>query len=298
MPNPTIHWPENQSRLPKITIVTPCYNNIDFIEATIVSVLEQGYPNLEYIVTDGGSTDGSVQVIKRYAPYLAYWQSQLDKGQYAAINEGFQRSTGEIMSWLNAEDMLQRNALWSIAEIFGEFPQVEWLKGYPSFYDSHGRLFMLDSEPHGDPPRWSRYKFLKDYHLIQQESVFWRRSLWEKAGNYLSTDYALAGDLELWSRFFYHAQLYSTQVILSGSRFPEGQRATLRDHYLTEAATIMSQQVLTPDEKKRLRIINFFDRFLSLPLRKILLIRKVYEKLYCFPPEIVYDVTAEKFFMT
>jgi glycosyltransferase involved in cell wall biosynthesis len=98
MHNPMIRQTGDYPRYPKISIVTPCFNHVDYIEATLVSVLSQGYPNLEYIVMDGGSTDGSVEIIERYAPYLTYWQSQPDGGQYVAINEGFQRSTGEIMA--------------------------------------------------------------------------------------------------------------------------------------------------------------------------------------------------------
>ena len=101
--------------LPRITVVTPSFNQAPFLEQTILSVLGQCYPNLEYIVMDGGSTDGSREIIERYAPQLAYWQSQPDGGQAAAINAGFARATGEILCWLNSDDYFLPGALHRIA---------------------------------------------------------------------------------------------------------------------------------------------------------------------------------------
>src|SRR5881396_2686502 len=119
---------EQTSSSPRsISIVTPSYNQAAFLEETIRSVLLQGYPNLEYIVIDGGSTDGSVEIIKRYEKHLSYWQSEPDGGQYDAISQGFARTSGDLMAWLNSDDMLHRNALWSMARLFTQFPQIEWL---------------------------------------------------------------------------------------------------------------------------------------------------------------------------
>ena len=95
--------------LPKISIVTPSFNQAQFIEETILSVLNQNYPNLEYIIIDGGSTDGSVDIIKKYADKIAYWVSEKDSGMYDAINKGFGKSTGEILAWINSDDIFFDN---------------------------------------------------------------------------------------------------------------------------------------------------------------------------------------------
>src|SRR3990172_2381086 len=108
---------------PKITVVTPSYNQVSFLERTILSVLNQNYPNLEYIIIDGGSTDGSVEIIKKYESKLAYWVSEPDRGQSHAINKGWMRSSGEIMAYLNSDDTYRDGALFCIAKYFTEHPE-------------------------------------------------------------------------------------------------------------------------------------------------------------------------------
>src|ERR1022692_1920792 len=183
---------------PKISIVTATFNQASFIEETILSVLDQQYPNLEYIIIDGGSNDGTVDIIKKYEHCLAYWISEKDAGLYDALNKGFQKATGEIMSWLNSDDILHRRSLSMVASAFMDFPMIEWLGGVPSQIDEKGRSIWVGVET-----PWNKYRYLNlDYKYIQQEGIFWRRSLWEKSGGYISTEYEIASDLELWSRFF------------------------------------------------------------------------------------------------
>jgi glycosyl transferase family 2 len=204
---------------PRITMVTAVYNGERYIEDTIRSVLSQGYPNLEYIIVNDGSTDGTVSIIQKYEQHLATWFSQPNAGLYAALNAGFACSTGEIMGWLNASDMLQTKGLFVVGSVFAELPEVQWITGRPTGFSPEGLPVRV-------APRltqWSRYKFLAGANkYIQQESTFWRRSLWDEAGGHLDPSFRAEGDFDLWVRFFRHAQLYSVDALIGGYRSHEG----------------------------------------------------------------------------
>jgi glycosyltransferase involved in cell wall biosynthesis len=230
---------------PKISIITPSFNSKKLIADTINSVLTQDYPNLEYIIIDGGSTDGTPHVIERYASNLSYWHSQKDNGQYDAINQGFSKSTGEIMCWLNADDMLLPKTLFVIAEIFEQLKEVEWISTLnPASWDANGHLAQVNSLP-----GFNRKAFLDGLYLptiakkgywMQQESTFWRRSLWEKTGSAMP-NYHLAGEFALWCKFYRHAELYGTTYPLGGFRMIEGQRSEDYKSYMDEARLALHQ---------------------------------------------------------
>lgn len=129
----------NTQSWPRITVVTPSYNQGQFLEETLRSVLDQNYPNLELIVIDGGSTDNSVEIIRRYAPRLAYWVSERDKGQSEAINKGFARATGDILTWLNSDDCLCPGSLVAVAEFFQQHPEFGAVIGDQEVIDGAGR---------------------------------------------------------------------------------------------------------------------------------------------------------------
>jgi glycosyltransferase involved in cell wall biosynthesis len=200
--------------LPKITLVTPVLNAARYLEQTILSVVNQNYSNLEYIIVDGGSTDGTLEIIQKYKKYLNGWVSAPDRGLYDAINKGFARSNGEIMSWISGTDMLHPNALFVIADVFQSLPHVEWVTGRVTWFDEKGTCFSNRLQ------RWSRARFFIGANkYIQQESTFWRRRLWDRAGGYVSINRANVGDFELWLRFFRSADLYTVNARVGGYRF-------------------------------------------------------------------------------
>lgn len=253
------------SNFPKISIVTPNYNQAKYLEDTILSVLNQQYPNLEYIIIDGGSTDGSIDIIKKYENHLAYWESAPDKGMYDAIQKGFGKATGEIMAWINSDDMYQSKSFFTVAEIFSSFTQVNWLLGFPSIYDAEGRIVEC---PH-TLRQWSKFDiYTGQYKWIQQESVFWRKSLWDKAGSYIDNTLKYAGDFELWNRFFKLEQLYATTAILSGFRMRDDQQLSMsqKDAYDLEIKSVLSANIYSDEEKniiKRYNVCKSRCHFLS-----------------------------------
>ena len=189
--------------VPRISVVTPSFNQARFLPETFRSVLGQSYPDLEYVVIDGGSTDGSAEIIRRHAEHLSFWTSETDGGQYDAINKGFARTSGDVMAWLNSDDLYTPWALRVVGEVFSQLPQVEWVTTLlPLHWDEHG-LPTRCSPVEG----FSKHGFFRGRHLprpgemdkwfIQQESTFWRRSLWEKAGGRIDSSLHLAGDFEL-----------------------------------------------------------------------------------------------------
>jgi glycosyltransferase involved in cell wall biosynthesis len=274
---------------PTISIVTPNFNQGKYLEETILSVLGQNYPNLEYIIIDGGSTDNSVEIIRKYENRLAYWVSEKDRGMYDAIYKGFNQSTGEIMAYINSDDIYHRKAFDVVAEIFAKFTNVEWIMGLPSQIDEFGRIVFA-----AQFRKWSKYNYLlRDYEWIQQESCFWRRSLWERAGGKFNNSLSYAGDFELWSRFFNHAKLYSLRAVVGAFRLRSKNQFSLdrMEDYKKEVNEVIAERLLSMngEERTNLNSIRFYQKISSkIPLFRSLMYPS-YIKCFDYPAEISFD---------
>lgn len=216
---------------PKISIVTPSYNQGQFIEETIRSVLLQGYPDLEYIVMDGGSTDGTVEMIRKYAPWLAHWVSEPDEGQAQAINKGFAAASGVLSAWINSDDYYFPASWGVIAEQYSQHGDDKIYLGYGHIVDYEGKLLheirVTKVVPELLLNTWRENWFL-------QQAVFWPSCLWNKVGG-LKKDFILLMDLDLWLRF---AQLYEFIFIdkkVGALRYyPDAKSCALRERMLAE----------------------------------------------------------------
>jgi glycosyltransferase involved in cell wall biosynthesis len=203
---------------PSISIVTPSLNHREFVGRTIQSVLGQAYPRLQYVVMDGGSTDGTREVIEGHADRLHHFESGPDGGQAAAINAGFAHSDGEIMGWLNSDDLLLPGALAYVARVFGEHPEMDLVYGHRILLDEQDRDIGLWVTPAYSPDliRWFDY--------LPQEAVFWRRRLWERAGG-IDETIGVAFDWDLFLRFQgTGATIRRVSRFLGGFRLHPGQR--------------------------------------------------------------------------
>jgi hypothetical protein len=228
------------SRFPLISMVTCSYQQARYLDSAIRSVIEQDYPHLEYIVMDGGSTDGSAAIIERYDHALAYWVSERDAGQTDALVKGFARATGEIHGWLCSDDLLLPGALDTVAEFFRQHPKVQAAYGDAIWIDGEGRYLRPKKEM-----GFNRFVFLHDHNYIPQPSMFWRRSLYETVGG-LDPDFNLAMDADLWHRFSRVAPIARIPRYLSCMRFYPEQKTrdvNLRSAGRGEIRTIRSRSV-------------------------------------------------------
>ncbi len=179
---------------PLISIVTPSYNQAEFLERTILSVTTQNYPDFEYIVMDGGSQDGSLEIIQKYADRLAFWQSQADNGQTQAINSGFSHASGDIFAWLNSDDTYEPETFSRVARYFHDHPEVGLVYGDCNFIDANERVIGRFNAVQTDLARLRR-----GYVHIPQQAAFWRADLWKQVGP-LDESIYFAMDYDLWLR--------------------------------------------------------------------------------------------------
>jgi glycosyltransferase involved in cell wall biosynthesis len=205
-------WP------PKISVVTPSFNQVRFLEQAIMSVLAQGYPNLEYIVIDGGSADGSADIIRRHAARFAYWQSAPDRGQSDALNIGLQRATGALLAVVNSDDKLVEGSLWAMAYLARAHPECAVFFGANHiFFEPDGGIIYQCPRP------WK----IGGVSGFQQEATFWRRSVHDNLG-WFNVGYQFG----MWHDFFSRALL--TQRCL----FHSEPMSIIRNHPHTKTSTL------------------------------------------------------------
>lgn len=207
------------TKLPKVTVVTPSFNQGRFIEETIRSVLLQGYPKLEYIIIDGGSTDNTVEIIKKYEPWITYWESEQDRGQCHAINKGLARATGDIFAWLCSDDVYAPGSLHRVAENLAN-KKSAMVVGDSIITSGPDTLEGTLDVRH---PSFAEMAY--NVKTFPQPSTFWTRDLWETAGP-LREDLYFVMDYDLWLRMAPHAQsLTHLREILSYQRTQPDQKS-------------------------------------------------------------------------
>jgi Glycosyl transferase family 2 len=222
----------NGSAWPRVTVVTPSFNQADFIEETIRSVLLQGYPNLEYIIIDGGSTDGSVDIVKKYEEFLTYWVSEPDGGQTDAINKGLRRGTGDILAYLNSDDIYLPGAIISSIAFLQRHPETSLMYAYAERTDGNGRIFERVKSPPFD------LRLLATTCFIRQPTVFFRRCLLDEAGYFdVSLNYCM--DYEYWFRASQATTPTRLERFTATDRFHPAARAGSQHHLMARYSLLV-----------------------------------------------------------
>lgn len=208
---------------PLVSIITPSYNQANFLEETIRSVLDQGYPNLEYIIVDGGSTDGSLEIIQKYADRLAWWVSEPDQGQTDAINKGFSQAKGEILAWLNSDDTYLPAAVAEAVGYLQAHPEIGTVYGDANLIDDEGNVIGRFPAKQTDNRR-----LMRGYVHIPQQATFFRKELWRKVGP-LDPTFFFAMDYDLWVRLSQHAPLKYYSRLWANFRLHGGAKSIEAD---------------------------------------------------------------------
>ena len=186
---------------PKVSIITPSFNQARYLDATIQSVLAQDYPRIEYAIVDGGSTDGSVDIIKKYADRLAWWVSEKDRGQTDAINKGFARATGDILAWINSDDTYGPGAVTAAVNLLQARPEVGLVYADCNYINEDSYVIGKFPAAQTDLPLLRR-----GYVHVPQQTTFFRSDLWKRLGP-LDPSFYFAMDYDLWTRIAAQAEL-------------------------------------------------------------------------------------------
>jgi glycosyltransferase involved in cell wall biosynthesis len=225
-------------KYPKISIVTPSYNQSEYLEKTILSIIEQGYPNLQYIIIDGGSTDFSVDIIKKYEHHLSYWVSEKDNGQSHAINKGLEKASGEIFNWINSDDYLEPGALFEVAKCFNENPDRLAIGGYCRLFDEKKQTAIISRIGKSGNTEENIINF-----WMNQPSTFYKTEIIKGFGG-VNESLHYCMDLELWFRFLSQygiSKLKYTNHLLSHFRHHNSSKTeSLTEKFILENNLLLS----------------------------------------------------------
>lgn len=222
---------------PKVSIISPSFNQVQFIEETICSVLNQKYPKIEYIIIDGCSTDGSVDIIRKYEKGISYWVSEKDGGQADAINKGLSVATGSILAYLNTDDTYLPSTIETIVNFFRDNPNVSMVYGDIFRIDEQGRI-----RKRINPNNIDSHKLLSGYFYLPQPTVFFKKEVWENIG-YFDKNLNLAMDLDYWIRVYLNQYniAYINEVLATERIYPNAKSSLLKHKYLEEKLKILSK---------------------------------------------------------
>ena len=262
--------------LPKISIVTPSYNQGQFLERTILSVLNQNYPNLEFIIIDGGSTDGSVEIIKKYEKYLAYWVSEKDNGQTHAINKGFKMATGQLIGWQNSDDIYLPRSFYKIARKSFENPNADLVFGNKYGIDENDNIIR--------DTRYVSFNYktlLYEGSALSNQSAFWKKELLDTVG-LLDEKFKFCMDYDFWVRAAKDSELLLLRDYLGCLRNHKNSKTnTIISTCHTEHLAILNREGIKPN--KFLHLCALGQRSLLYVLQGDLfyVIRGIYERIVC-----------------
>ena len=244
----------NGRSLPLVTIVTPSYNQSEFLEQTICSVLAQDYPAIEYLVVDGASTDTSVAIIRKYASRLHWWVSEPDNGQADAINKGLKRANGEIIAWLNSDDLYLPGVVTAAVDLLQAQPDLGFVYGDAITIDLTGRpINRLDF------PDWT-LEDLMAFRIICQPAVFMRRKVLERAG-YLNESMHFMLDHQLWLRIASRAPIQHIPLMFAAARHhPTAKNVSQAEEFSRETYDVLAWMENQPEmvdivDKNRRKIL-------------------------------------------
>ncbi len=279
----------------KSSFVTPSFNQADFLEGAIQSVLGQKYPNLQYVIIDCGSNDGSTGINKKYETSLYYWRSKKDAGNEDAINKGFFLADGDVMAWINADDISLPEAFATIASALTKYDDIHWVKGITS--DISQDFSVSTAGPcHLYSREWIRQGvYGSDDYFIQQDSVFWRGWLWKKTGG-IQAGIKLAGDYFQWLNFAKLVPLFSIPSMVSCFRQVDGQLSQDSGAYQAEV------QSISPSDDRYARKIRLFRKYEPHPgftlkalLFRLLFGRQEYSAIAINPDGSMPKITGQRF---